>query len=139
MDRELIGEKLESLRRCIRRIEQSCPPDLQELKDDLDAQDILTLNLTRAIQLCVDIGVHIISQSDLSAPATMGETFDQLAELGMLEPALAQRLRKAVGFRNIAIHNYEIIDWAIVHTICHHRREDFQAFARAMVEQLNPE
>lgn len=139
MDRELIGEKLESLRSCVRRIEAHCPRDLEALRADPDTQDILTLNLTRAIQLCVDIGVHIIGQSELAPPATMGETFDQLAQSGLLDAELARRLRQAVGFRNIAIHNYEAIDWAIVHTICHHRRRDFQAFARAMTEQLDPE
>ena len=30
--------------------------------------DILALNLTRAMQICVDIGSHIISSSDETAP-----------------------------------------------------------------------
>jgi uncharacterized protein YutE (UPF0331/DUF86 family) len=139
VDQELIGEKLESLRRCVQRIESHCPADLESLRADPDIQDILTLNLTRAVQLCVDIGVHLIGQSELPPPATMGETFDQLAQLNLLDAELAQRLRQAVGFRNIAIHNYEAIDWAIVHTICHHRRKDFHSFARAMAQHLDTE
>jgi uncharacterized protein YutE (UPF0331/DUF86 family) len=72
-------EKIESLRRCIHRIEEKCPADLRTL-----------------------IG----------------------------------RLRKAVGFRNIAVHNYERIDWAIVYAIARNHRGDFQEFARLAGAQL---
>ncbi len=35
----------------------------------------------------------------------------------------------AVGFRNIAVHNYQSIDWNIVHAVAHQGLEDFRAFA----------
>lgn len=98
-------KKLESLRRCVRRIEQKCPPQPQTLADDPDLQDILSLNLTRAVQLAVDMGAHIIAGLEVPAPGTMGQTFDVLAEQGVLDGALAAQLKKAVGFRNIAVHN----------------------------------
>ncbi len=43
------AEKIESLRRCIQRIEDKKP-------ETVDLQDILALNLIRAVQFCVDIG-----------------------------------------------------------------------------------
>lgn len=58
MDREVIEQKLESLRRCLRRIEMKCPADAQTLATDADLQDIVALNLSRAVQVCVDIGAH---------------------------------------------------------------------------------
>jgi uncharacterized protein YutE (UPF0331/DUF86 family) len=42
-------------------------------------------------------------------------------------------LKKAVGFRNIVVHNYQEIDWEIVFNICHHKLDDFRAFAQAIV------
>lgn len=56
MDTVVLVEKLESLRRCIRRIEAKKPDNADQLKQDIDLQDILVLNLTRAILLSVDIG-----------------------------------------------------------------------------------
>jgi uncharacterized protein YutE (UPF0331/DUF86 family) len=56
MDREVIEQKLESLRHCVRRIESRCPADAQTLASDPDLQDIVALNLSRAVQVCVDIG-----------------------------------------------------------------------------------
>lgn len=51
MDREVIEQKLESLRRCLKRIETKCPANAEILASDFDLQDILALNLSRAIQL----------------------------------------------------------------------------------------
>jgi len=56
MDREVIEQKLESLRRCLHRIETKCPADARTLVADIDLQDIVALNLSRAVQICVDIG-----------------------------------------------------------------------------------
>lgn len=134
MDREVIEQKIESLRRCVERIRQKCPATADALAGDADAQDILTLNLTRAVQLCVDIGAHLIAARDNPAPNTMGQTFDALADLKVVSPEIAQRMKKAVGFRNIAIHNYETIDWQIVHAIATRNLNDFSEFAAAVVK-----
>ena len=75
MDRLVLQEKLESLARCVRRIEQKRPPSLD---------------------------------------------------------ALAVRLRGAVGFRNIAVHNYDRVDWAIVFAISTRHLDDFREFAAAV-------
>lgn len=130
MDRQLIAEKLESLRRCLERLDAKCPPSAELLAADLDAQDIVAINLQRAVQLCVDVAAHLIADSKLPAPATMGEAVGALAELGTVSPELAQRLRRAVGLRNIAVHNYAAIDWAIVHAVCQTRLGDFLEFAK---------
>lgn len=74
MDREVIEQKLESLRHCLQRIEAKCPADAQTLATDPDLQDIVALNLSRAVQVCVDIGAHLISGMDVPPPDTMGHT-----------------------------------------------------------------
>jgi uncharacterized protein YutE (UPF0331/DUF86 family) len=134
MDRDVIEQKIESLRRCVERVRQKCPATADALAGDIDAQDILTLNLTRAVQLCVDIGAHLIAETDNPAPDTMGQTFDLLAELDVISSELAVRMKKAVGFRNVAVHNYEAIDWQIAHAIATRHMSDFVAFATAVVE-----
>ena len=130
MDRVIVARKLDSLRRCLARVRRKCPPDAATLATDADLQDIIVLNLSRAVQLCVDLALHMLADLDPSPPETMGQAFDRLAEAGRLSPALAQRLRKAVGFRNLAVHNYAAINWQIVHAIATTHIEDFEAFAR---------
>jgi len=132
VDREVIEQKLESLRHCLQRIETRCPADAQTLATDPDLQDIVALNLSRAVQVCVDIGAHLISGMEVRPPDTMGQTFDLLARAGVLTDALASSLKKAVGFRNIAVHSYETINWHIVHSIAKNHLVDFSEFARVV-------
>ena len=133
MDRQIVLEKLESLRRCLNRIEEKRPDKLERLQSDIDIQDIITLNLTRAVQLCVDIGAHVLTGTEKAPPATMGETFEKLEELGLIDSELLVRMKKAVGFRNIAIHGYDKIDYEIVFQIIHKNLIDFKQYAQAIV------
>jgi uncharacterized protein YutE (UPF0331/DUF86 family) len=137
MDREMIGQKLESLRRSVARVEEKCPDSLDALKKDYDAQDIITLNLSRAVQMCVDIGAHLLADSNQTAPGTMGSTFEMLGEAGIISHDLAGKLKKAVGFRNMAVHNYEAINWAIVYAIATMHLQDFREFAEAVTFYLS--
>ena len=124
MDSELIEQKLESLRRCLRRIQEKCPLSAEALAIDIDLQDIMALNLTRAI-----------AGKDTHPPVTMGQTFDILAEIGIINVELAIRMKKSVGFRNLAVHNYEAINWQIVHAIATRHLSDFKDFAQAVAQK----
>ena len=130
MDQVILAEKIESLRRYIQRIEDKKPDNINLLIQDLDLQDILVINLTRAVQLCVDIGSHIISTANKPSPQTMGEVLTTVYELTTISLDTREQLKKAIGFRNIAVHNYEAINWEIVYAICHNSLQNFRRFAQ---------
>lgn len=121
--------KLEALRHCLGRVRERRPANAGLLAADEDLQDVMVLNLSRAVQLCVDIAAHRVAASKEPVPATMGETFTRLAASGAIDAELAGRLRRAVGFRNIAVHNYEVIDWDIVFALTRDSLADFEQFA----------
>ena len=134
MDQMILVHKLESLRRCILRVEEKTPSDVDQLIHDQDIQDILVLNLTRAVQLCVDIGSHVISESEEPAPANMGDVFSILEKLSAITSTTCGSMKKAVGFRNVAVHNYDVINWDIVFAICQKSLVDFRRFAKEITE-----
>jgi uncharacterized protein YutE (UPF0331/DUF86 family) len=135
MAEQLIEQKLESLRRCVGRVQERIPATSEALAEDPDSQDIVALNLTRAIQLCVDIASHWVSHHpELPAPQNMGESFELLARAGVIDPELATQLRHSVGFRNIMVHAYEEVDWRIVHAIGTEHLDQFRQFARHIAE-----
>jgi len=128
VDPDITADKIESLRRRLRRLQHKRPARLDELQANLDLQDILALNLERAVQLAVDLAAMRLAELDARAPQTMGESFAILAEAGLLSNQTAERMQKAVGFRNIAVHSYRDLDWSIVFAIVHERLADFDTF-----------
>ena len=129
---DVVRRKLESLRRCIVRIEEKRPVSVEILKTDYDIQDIISLNLERAIQVSVDLGSYLLAESDQTPPDTMGEVFPSLASAGYFSEDLALRLKMAVGFRNISVHEYQSVDWEIVFSIINKNLNDFKEFMRAV-------
>lgn len=133
MSDRVLEAKAEALRRCIARIRATCPATSDALASDVDAQDIVSVNLIRAVQLAVDMATHAAVAQGLPPPTTMGESFERLVEGGRLGADLGRRLRGAVGFRNIAVHAYDHIDWTVVHALATTRLGDLEAFAKALL------
>jgi len=133
MDKDIVLNKLESLRRCLKRVHDKTPASSDLLIDDYDSQDIITLNLGRAVQLCVDIGLHIVSDLEVAVPDTMAQTFVVLEKANCLDSAVAERMIKAVGFRNTVVHAYQEIDWNIVYRIITEHLDDFRDFSRQVL------
>lgn len=137
VDSALVSAKLEALRFVIGRVRDHTPVDAQGLATDIDAQDIVSLNLQRAVQLCVDIAYHLVaSMPGQVEPLTMADAFVAMRDSGLIDTALAESLRRAVGFRNIAVHQYEHMDWNIVHEVATEGIADLETFARLVAARL---
>ena len=132
MDKEVLETKLEALIRCVHRIKDQNISTLDELERNLDKQEIIILNLQRAVQICVDIGNHILLDYKTPTPSTMAETFKYLAQNNLITKDNADDLSHAVGFRNIAVHQYEDIDCKIIYSIITSHLDDFKTFAAAI-------
>ena len=117
IDKKVIGEKLLSLNRCLERVKLHTPANVEALQSDFDTQDIICLNIQRAVQISVDIAAHILAEQLHEQTPTMAETFLALSRHGLLDSQLASRLAKAVGFRNIALHEYNTLDMNILYSI----------------------
>jgi len=113
VDKEVIRSRLVRLNGHLGRIEEKRPDPLNLLLTDPDVQDIVSHNLEKAVQVCIDIASHVCAAHG-RAPETAGDAFVVLAELGLIDQELAQRLVSAVGFRNVSVHEYAEVDWAIV-------------------------
>ncbi|MFT4177990.1 MAG: hypothetical protein QM612_00780 [Thermomonas sp.] len=61
MEPLIIERKLDSLQRCLARLHTKAPANVEQLRGDIDLQDVLVLNLSRAVQLCVDMAAHVIA------------------------------------------------------------------------------
>lgn len=98
MNNEIVSAKITSLKRCVDRIAGKAPGKKETLEKDYDLQDIVSLNLQRSVQICVDIAAHIIAELDLRPPGSMAESFDRLHEAGILSEDIAERMKKISRF-----------------------------------------
>ena len=109
------------------------------LSSDLDLQDIISVNLERAVQICVDIASHRAADVSVRPPATMAEAFLQLSTMGVIPHELSLRMNKAVGFRNIAVHQYQRIDWDVVFLLITKHLDDFPWYMGCITAYLENE
>lgn len=67
-----------------------------------------------AVEACIDTAQHICSSEASTAPRDNGDAMRVLGQRGVLEPGTADRMRMAVGFRNVLVHEYVGVDDAVV-------------------------
>ena len=132
MAEELITRTLLGIKRCLERSGGVLPESAEALKKIVDAQDIVSLNLQRAVQLCVDVALNRISALGLEVPDTMAGAFVVLGNAGKLPNEVVASMRAAVGFRTLSVHQYDEIDWDIVYMICTKHLPDLKRFASMM-------
>ena len=137
MDEVLIFRKMESLARCVDRIRSKRGFSHEELLRDYDLQDILSVNLQRAVQLSVDIALHVLSNLSGKLPDTMGQAFIALHEHGVISDRTANALRSSVGLRNIAVHDYVAVNWEIVQDVVDGHVDVFMEFVREVEAWLD--
>jgi len=99
-------------------------------------QDAIILNLERACQAAIDLAMHIVARDHLGIPQSSAQAFDLLAEVRRIGPALAAKMRRMVGFRNIAIHQYQELKLNIVRRVVENASNDFVEFCAALGLQL---
>lgn len=70
-----------------------------------------------------------MSDGRLGEPRTNRELFDLLQRNGWIDDDLADTLRRMVGFRNILVHGYDVVDLAVLRDIVDNRLDDLLAFS----------
>lgn len=66
--------------------------------------------LQLALQICIDVGAHLIAELGLPPPDDYRGVFSRLEEAEILDADLAGRLRRAAGLRNLLVHGYAEVD-----------------------------
>lgn len=57
-----------------------------------------------------------------------------MSENGLLTPELSKRLQAMVGFRNIAVHDYQSVNLVILQRIIENNMSDLKQFAEIMLK-----
>ncbi len=129
---DVVVQKITSIDRCLASVRRYVAGDLGRLADPM-VLDAVVLNLQRACELAIDAACREVSRRGLGVPADSGDAFTILERDAVLSTTVAERMRRMVGFRNIAVHEYRKLDPAIVRTIVEHRLGDFEDLCRELL------
>lgn len=124
--------KYDSIERCINRIEEEYEGDSKSL-EDYRKMDAIVLNLQRACEMATDIAMYIVTSRKLGIPQTKKEAYEKLYENKLISEDMCSKMKRMVGFRNIAIHEYKKIDEDILKDVIENHLIDLKDFAREMI------
>ena len=135
-DKDVFLAKTASIQKCLRRIKEVTGLNPESL-DEINKQDIFVLNLQRAVQSTIDLAAHVIASEGLGVPDTIRDNFLRLEQAGIIGRDLAKIMQAMVGFRNIAIHDYQAINIDILKTILGKHLKDLEEFYTVILLHFN--
>lgn len=123
---DILLNKAAILERCLKRVaeEQEACPEL----DNYTHVDAIILNLERACQATIDMAMHIVAIDRLGVPQGSADAFRLLAKAHKIPDDLAGKLKGMVGFRNIAIHEYQGLELDVLRYILTKGKYDLVEF-----------
>lgn len=129
------------------RLLRSVTDDVSVLHGESDAGQIrradpiwlrgIKYTFVTAIEACVDVAQHLCSAEGWGPPADNGDAVRLLGERGVLSTDLAISMRKAVGFRNVLVHDYvEVSDEIVLDRL--RSLDDLESFVAAVTRFIDP-
>ncbi|WP_308162512.1 DUF86 domain-containing protein [Bacillus sp. ISL-7] len=132
-ENDVILNKISVIERSKKRILYVYDQNPENLKD-YTKQDSIILNIQRACEACIDLAMHIVAQQRLGLPQTSRDAFDMLESSSIIDKEIAKRLKAMVGFRNIAVHDYQTINVSILEQIVEKHLDDFTDFTKQVLK-----
>ena len=134
MQDDLIINKISTINKCIERIQYEYKESKGLFKKDFTKQDSIVLNLERASQAAIDIASHIVRIKKLGIPQTNRDVFVFLENHSLISNEISKRMQAMVGFRNIAVHDYQSLNLDIIIEIIEKHLNDFIEFIKQILK-----
>lgn len=131
---DVLLNKAATIERCVARARQEWAANPEGFATDFTRQDAAILNIQRACEAALDMGQHLIHRDRLGLPQSARDVFVLLERAGRIPSDLAAPLQRMVGFRNIAVHEYQTLQLPIVIDILAHRLDVFLTYSRCLLQ-----
>lgn len=131
---DVLLNKAATIERCVARVREEYAAAGTHFATDFTRQDAAVLNIQRACEAALDMGQHVIRRDRLGLPQSARDVFELLARAGRIDPALAAALQKMVGFRNIAVHDYQRLLLPITVSVITSHLDEFLQYSAALLK-----
>lgn len=125
-------QKVASIQRAVARAREEFAAAGVAFAQDRTRQDAAVLNILRACETALDLANMLVGEKRLGVPQSSRDTFRLLADAGLIDAGLCLRLQRMVGFRNIAVHQYQMLDVAVVESILRRDLGDVLRYAETI-------
>jgi len=132
VDHDLVLRRLALLETYVSQLAPYRNIEVTAYRADWKTQRIVDRTLHLAIEACLDVADHLVADRRLRVPETGAESFEILAEAGLLSAELGSALASMVGFRNILARDYARIDSEIVIRVLRTDLQDFERLREAV-------
>ena len=132
---DVLLNKAATIERCVARAREEYDRDPATFATDYTRQDAAILNIQRACEAALDMGQHLIRREKLGVPQSARDVFVLLAQGGWIDAALADALKRMVGFRNIAVHDYQMLQIPITVSIIQKHLDEFLQYSQALLQR----
>lgn len=132
---DVLMNKAAIIERTIQRVLEEYRKAGDNFATDYTRQDAAILNIQRACEAALDMGQYVIAQERLGLAQSARDVYQILADKGKISQDLAQSLQKMVGFRNIAVHDYQQILMPIVEKIITEHLQDFLQLSQVLLQK----
>lgn len=132
---DVLLNKAAIIERCVRRAREEYQAAGTNFATDYTRQDAAILNLQRACEAALDIANHLTRVHKLGIPQSARGAFELLEQGGRLPAPLADAMKHMVGFRNIAVHDYQSLLLPITERIITQHLDEFLAFTAHLLKQ----
>jgi uncharacterized protein YutE (UPF0331/DUF86 family) len=89
-----------------------------------------------SIEAILDMGNHVIADSDLGIVNWYSDIPAILEKNGYIDSNMKKEWLQMIGFRNTLVHDYVEIDRRIVHDVLQNHLEDFEKIKRVFAQFL---
>ena len=135
MANDVLLNKAATVERCVARAREEFFADPEGFAQNYTRQDAAILNIQRACEAVIDMGQQVIRQRGLGLPQSSRDVFALLASANLITLDLAEAMKKMIGFRNIAVHDYKSVQLAITENVIENHMDEFLMFS-ALILQL---
>lgn len=130
---DVLLNKAASIERCVRRAREEYERDPASFAEDYTRQDAAILNIQRACEAALDMGQHLIRRERLGIPQSARDVFALLADSGWIGSDLADALKRMVGYRNIAVHEYQALQLPITVAVITRHLGEFLDYSKTVL------
>lgn len=130
---DVVYNKAQIIERCLARIDEEYAGNPDNL-NNYTKQDSIVLNIQRACEAAIDLAMHVVSEYKLGLPQNSRDAFMLLHQRAIIDEQLAVKMQAMVGFRNIAVHDYQSVNLVIVQAVIEKHLDDIRVFVKRMME-----